>query len=126
MDLFMRGNHPAPAVSWHDGMGIFAWLTEMTGRQWGFPDALEHEATGRAGRNPREFPFPTWSGTEDALPYEAHYGQSWETGVTVPNRRFAPTPWGHYDMAGNLWEWMQRRWKPRPSDRVVRAGTWVL
>lgn len=124
-DLFMQGNHPAPAVSWNDGVGIWAWLSEMTGRKWGFPDEVEHQVAGLAGRNPREFPFPTRSGTEETLPYEAHYGQPWETGVTVANRNFAPTPWGHHDMAGNLWEWMQQHWTTGSSTRVVRAGAWV-
>jgi formylglycine-generating enzyme required for sulfatase activity len=71
------------------------------------------------------FPFPTASGLKKNLPYEAHYGQPWETGVTVANRNFAPTPWGHYDMAGNLWEWMRQLW-PDSRHRVVCAGAWFL
>lgn len=124
MDRFMQDDHPAPAVSWYDGVGLFAWLSEKTGRDWGFPDELEHQVAGLAGRNPRTTFYPTRSGTIEKLPYEAHYGQALDTGVTQPNGIFPATPWGYRDMAGQLWQWMQQI-HPVNNYRIVRGGSWL-
>lgn len=113
---FTEPGYPAAALSIYDGVGLFARLTETTGRRWGFPKVLEHQVTGFAGRDPREFPFATKSGTEVNLPEEAHYDQHPGTGTPVANRRFPPTPWGHYGMAGNLYEWMRELYPLRPED----------
>jgi formylglycine-generating enzyme required for sulfatase activity len=72
-------------------------------------------------------------------------GSQWDYKQTAPVGSFAPNPWGLYDTAGNVWEWVQdcwhknyegapedgsKAWKEggdcslRGSSRVVRGGSW--
>lgn len=68
-------------------------------------------------------------------PYNAPQGIAREQTTTVG--RFAPSPWGLFDMTGNVWEWVQDRHCPYPPGRatdpvgqcesefvVVRGGSW--
>lgn len=69
------------------------------------------------------------------LPYNAPQGTARQETTTVG--RFAPTPWGLFDMTGNVWEWVQDPHCPYAPGRatdpvgdcasefaVVRGGSW--
>ena len=111
-----RGDHPVVQVSWNDAVAYCAWAGKR------LPTDAEWE---KAARGQRGFDFP-WGHEFDGsmvnfcdtncsdLPQ--HKDDSADDGYT----RTAPvgsypggmSPYGAYDMAGNVWEWVQDAYDP--------------
>ena len=128
-----RGRRPVINVKWEDAKSFVAWLAVQTGQPYRLLSEAEWEYACRAGTTTRY-----WWGDE-ITPENANYkgglGRSSEIG------RYAPSPWGLYDMHGNVWEWVEDRWHDyydgAPDDgsawiggtiarRVVRGGSWFF
>lgn len=118
---------PAAGLSWTDARDYVAWLSQRTGRSYRLPSETEWEYVAKAGLDLR---YPT--GTV-LLPKEAFYGRKDAAPVTVAS--YAPNPLGLYDLAGNVWEWVEdcaARYDARltgpapvtasPCLRVLRGG----
>jgi len=60
----------------------------------------------------------------DPSPTLANYDNN--EGATTPVGRYpeGATPEGLYDMAGNVWEWMENKRKKDDSARALRGGSW--
>jgi formylglycine-generating enzyme required for sulfatase activity len=97
---------PVAAVTWDDAIAYTRWM-ETSGRILGARPCTEHEWE-RAARGADDRVFPVG----DALaPTDANLDESYGKGP----RAFGPdevglnassgTPFGVYDMAGNVWEW---------------------
>jgi formylglycine-generating enzyme required for sulfatase activity len=136
----LRGpdNHPAHDVSWHDACTYCAWLTKewRTAGQIGpnesvrLPTEAEWEKAAR-GDDQREWP---WEGEFDpnrANISETDIDRTCAVGI-FPR---GASPYGVLDMAGNVWEWCQSKYKPYPyqgndgredlkgsDSRVLRGG----
>lgn len=137
-------DHPAVCVSWDDARAYAAWLSAASGQAYRLPSEAEWEYAARAGTTTRY-----WWGDE-ATAARANY----KTGVaddaaaggdrprfTVPVGRFEPNPWGLYQMHGNVWEWVEDRWRPSyiaisgeadaaaaaedRERRTLRGGSWL-
>jgi formylglycine-generating enzyme required for sulfatase activity len=132
-------NHPAVYTSWHDARAFCDWLTRSW-RESGkigsnefvrLPTEAEWEKAAR-GSDLRIFP---WKGEPD--PDRANYA---ETGIGATSSvgcfQAGASPYGCLDMAGNVWEWCQSKFKEYrydPDDgredlaseggRVVRGGS---
>ncbi|TXH73746.1 MAG: formylglycine-generating enzyme family protein [Lysobacteraceae bacterium] len=122
---------PVEQVSWNDVIERFIDHFAAT-PEWGTEDRLclptevEWEYACRAGTRSAYW----WGDTPDdtrANWNDQHSG-------TTPVKRYAPNPWGLYDMHGNVWEWCADAWRERlkapearldESARVVRGGSWV-
>jgi len=140
-----RGDRPVIDVSWVDASAYAAWLAGQTGQPYRLPSEAEWEYAARAGT---ETPF--WTGAcihTDQANYagNADYnGCGAKTGVyrerTVTVGSLPPNPWGLYEVAGNVWEWVQDAWHDNyqgaPDDgsawedtegrgRVLRGGSWI-
>jgi formylglycine-generating enzyme required for sulfatase activity len=120
----LRGidNHPVVWVSWHDAMAYCRWLTDRL-REWeGTPESLatllrqkkwrirlpseaEWEKAAR-GEDGRIYP---WDGK--AEPDRANYHRT-GIGDSSPVGCFprGESPFGCFDMAGNVWDWTRSLW----------------
>lgn len=95
-------DHPVVGVSWHDAIAYCQWLSEKTGRTYRLPTEAEWEKAAR--------------GT-DGLIYP--WGDEWQAGhcncsgdQTTPVTAYptGESPYGCYDMIGNVWEWTSTLW----------------
>ncbi|MDX1654597.1 MAG: formylglycine-generating enzyme family protein [Candidatus Competibacteraceae bacterium] len=136
--------HPVVCVSWNDAVAYAQWLSEQTGQRYRLPTEAEWEYVARAGTR-----TPFWTGACIHTD-QANYGGivdyndcGADTGVyrqqTVEAGSLPGNPWGLYEVAGNVWEWVQDCWhddyqgapqdgsaweEPGCARRVVRGGGW--
>ncbi len=127
---------PIANVSWTDAQQYVAWLAKVTNRPYRLPSEAEWEYAARGGTQTRY-----WWGNEIALgsancrgcgePYDPH--RPLKVGSFLPN------PFGLYDMAGGVAEWVADCWHkdyhgapangspweaPDCSSHVLRGGSW--
>jgi formylglycine-generating enzyme required for sulfatase activity len=133
-----RADHPVTLVRWEDAAAYCAWLSQASGRPVRLPTEAEWEKAARGGLAGKRYP---WGDSLD--PNLANF-------LADPARRNAhgttrcrthpPNGYGLFDMAGNVWEWVQD-WHSRtyyatspshapagPRDgalRVLRGGSWL-
>ena len=97
------GNHPVVEVSWH-GANAFA---EHYGLR--LPDEYEWEKAAR-GMTGADYPWGDSISGDNANYYNS--GDPWDNGTTPAGyyngengTTDSPSPYGAYDMAGNVWNW---------------------
>ena len=105
--------HPVKGVSWEQAVAYCTWLNKR------LPTEAEWEAAGRGpGANPPIFPWgddPGVGGAVDNLPRTETYPVG-----TVP---FNISPFGVYDLVGNVWEWVAEPYAPVvEGNQVLRGG----
>lgn len=98
-----RGARPVVGVSWEDARAYAAWLSQQTGRRYRLPSEAEWEYAARAGTQ-----SSFWWGyaLEPGRAVCFDCGSQWDNRSTAPVKRFAPNPFGLYDTAGNVMEWV--------------------
>lgn len=144
--------HPVVHVSWNDAVAYAQWLARVTGEPYRLPSEAEFEYATRAGTQTR---FWWGDGSPDTLvtnlagagdqtrrrrqwdePFPDYADGSWGPSSVGA---FLTNPFGLYDMAGNVSEWVMDCWHasyaraPRNGDawvnvgcgtRVARGGFW--
>ncbi len=95
-------DHPVVGISWHDALAYCGWLSRETGRLYRLPTEAEWEKAAR-GTDGRFYPWGNeWvaetcnTGSSDTTPVTAY-----PAGIS---------PYGCYDMAGNVQEWTSTLW----------------
>ncbi|HTV28653.1 MAG TPA: SUMF1/EgtB/PvdO family nonheme iron enzyme [Xanthobacteraceae bacterium] len=131
-----RDTKPLINVSWDDAQLYVAWLSKMTGRSYRLLTEAEWEYAARAGTTTAYY----W-GDEIGKGNANCIGCGEENKQTSPVGSFPANPFGLYDMAGNVWQWVQDCYGPNydrvPTDgsastgqdcsyRVARGGSWNL
>jgi len=119
-----KGNHPVVYVSWEDADAYAKWLGKR------LPTEIEWEKAAR-GTDARIWP---WGNTFDLTKCNV---ETWEGSGSKPVGSY-PTgvsPYGVYDMAGNVWEWTDSWYDAYPGSKyrtsefgkklhVLRGGSW--
>ncbi|WP_088283043.1 KGGVGR-motif variant AAA ATPase [Ideonella sp. A 288] len=120
------GRHQRPVinVSWLDAQAYVAWLSRATGQRYRLPSEAEWEYAARAGKEAR---YP-WG---DEPPGQRANCADCEgaPGRTTPVGSYPANAWGLFDMAGNVWQWVDDQADPGGETkgplRVLRGGSWV-
>jgi formylglycine-generating enzyme required for sulfatase activity len=147
-----RGNRPVIYVSWDDAKEYCDWLSNKTGLKFKLPTEAQWEKAAR-GADSRKYPW----GNSSTSGEKANFADkqewlkekdSWADkdiddgyAYTAPVGSYprGASPYGLFDMAGNVWEWCSDwydsdYYKKSPGNnptgpksgtyRVVRGGSW--
>jgi formylglycine-generating enzyme required for sulfatase activity/uncharacterized caspase-like protein len=129
-DILGKEKHPVIHVSWNDSIAYCKW----TGRR--LPTEAEWEKAAR-GTDARIYPWGNYAPNDTLLNYNQKIGDTTEVGSYETGKSI----YGAYDMAGNVWEWVNDWYQsdyyatlgdnasnPQgPSSgngRVLRGGSW--
>jgi formylglycine-generating enzyme required for sulfatase activity len=128
-------DHPVANVSWLDATAYCRWLSEATGRVYRLPSEAEWEKAAR-GSDGRIYPW----GNQPPDARRCNFNENVKDTTPVGSYPAGVSPYGCYDMAGNVWEWTSSRWGsefgyPYRGDggrenlesegpRVLRGGSW--
>jgi serine/threonine protein kinase len=106
-DFPQKSGHPVVNVSWYDALVFCRWASDLTGKQVRLPTEAEWEKAAR-GTDGRIYP---WGDELDAARLNCADAN---IGGTTPVDRFpgGASPYGAWDMAGNVWEWVNDWYKP--------------
>jgi formylglycine-generating enzyme required for sulfatase activity/lipoprotein NlpI len=132
-----RGTRPVINVSWDNATAYAAWLSHKTGKTYRLPTEAEWEYAARAGSTTAYY----WGSKIGKGNADCNgCGSKWDNVQTSPVGSFAANAFGLYDMAGNVWQWVDDcyhdNYDRAPTDgsawtggecsrRVVRGGSWI-
>lgn len=115
-------DHPVTCVNWHDAQTFIAWLNRKSGEVFHLPSEAEWEYAARAGSETRYYmgnepsELCAHANAADKRALEHYPGfavNDCDDGYvrTSPVASFAASPWGLYDIYGNVWEWVEDCWR---------------
>jgi formylglycine-generating enzyme required for sulfatase activity len=130
-----RGTRPVINVTWEDARAFCDWLSQKTGANIHLPSEAQWEKAAR-GTDQRKYPWGNAEPSCDMTNYNNCIGR------TMPVGSYASdvSPYGVYDMAGNIYEWCSDWYDAAyyavsplnnptgPSSgsrRVQRGGSWI-
>lgn len=114
-----RDAHPVTLVSHTDAAKYCAWRGQQSGRVLRLPTEAEWEKAAR-GTDGRYFP---WGNRFDPERLNSYDGGPFDT-VPVGQYPGGQSPYGVFDMAGQVFEWTATAWKTDPPSFVVKGGSW--
>ena len=128
--------HPVVDVSWDDAVAYTRWLSKQTGQKYRLPSESEWEYAARGGTK-----TSYWWGSKTGVGNAHCFDCKSDYSLSKPARigTYKPNPFGLYDTAGNLFEWVHdcyhKNYQDAPDDgsvweggdcdvRVVRGGAY--
>jgi formylglycine-generating enzyme required for sulfatase activity len=133
---FNKPNQPVVSITWYESLAYCRWFSSETGQSYRLPSEAEWEKAAR-GTDGRQYP---WGNEFEAGRLNSGEGEQ-TVHATTPVGIYptGESPYGCLDMAGNVWEWTNtkfRNYKYNPDDgreepdsgdydlRVLRGGTY--
>lgn len=139
---------PVAGVSWFDAEAFTKWKSRTTGLKYRLPTEAEWEKAAR-GTDKRRFPWGNKMPGEGGI-YRANFRAKdiystrgddgfWDT-APAGSYENGKSPFGVYDMAGNIWEWCSDwfdkdyykhspKKNPKGSKygmfKILRGGSWL-
>ncbi|MEA3275757.1 MAG: SUMF1/EgtB/PvdO family nonheme iron enzyme [Pseudomonadota bacterium] len=117
-----RGRRPVVDVSWTDARAYADWLSRQTGQRYRLPSEAEWEYAAGADRRSH-----FWWGYDPergkAVCFDC--GSRWDNRSTAPVGTFDPNPFGLYDTAGNVMEWVEDCHHPSYVDAPTDGRPWI-
>jgi serine/threonine protein kinase len=112
-----EGDHPVIGVTWEQALAYCQWANKR------LPKEAEWEAAGRgAGVTPQLYPWGndvTAEGQALRLPDQDTY--------PVGSQSFNKSPFGVFDMVGNVWEWIGEPYASgQAGSKILRGGRYSL
>ena len=108
-------------VSSEDAELFCKWRSQKEGKVYRLPLEKEWEKAAR-GTDGREYPWGNKFDKENCNVDESGFG-----GTTKVNRYpDGASPFGCYDMSGNVWEWTSSWYDDDHKSRVLRGGSWSI
>jgi formylglycine-generating enzyme required for sulfatase activity len=119
-------NHPRETVSWYDAVAFCFWLSDKTGLAISLPTEQQWQRAAQ-GDDGHEYPWGNEFGSSRCNTFETDINRT----TPVDQYPNGISPYGVYDMAGNVWEWCLNEWEnPERAGlaggpiRVLRGGSW--
>lgn len=131
---FKGGERPREMVNWYDAAAFTAWLSDRLHLQMSLPTAAQWQRAARGDDN-RVYP---WGNTFDKNKCNTRESDLKMTSLVMRYSN-GSSPFGVYDLAGNVWEWcVDAKQKSHPnssptpttgigagSERAVFGGSFV-
>ncbi len=118
-----RKTHPVIDVAWDDALAYTRWLSKQTGKSYRLLSESEWEYVARAGTT-RSFWWGSKAGTGNAHCFDCK--SDFSTSKPAKVGTYKPNPFGLYDTAGNVFEWVHdcyhRNYNNAPADGSVWEG----
>jgi formylglycine-generating enzyme required for sulfatase activity len=130
---FLQSNHPQVTVSWYEANAYCSWLSKYSGYTITLPSEIQWEKAAR-GKDNRRYPWGDTPPTDIHCNFDNGKEHTTPVGIYPAGR----SPFGCYDMIGNVWEWcrntegilpyvnIQEREDPDTRSVVaMRGGGWA-
>jgi formylglycine-generating enzyme required for sulfatase activity len=117
-----RGRQPVVNVNWDDAVAYTRWLSQQTGRTYRLPSEAEWEYAARGGSDDWHW----WGyalGQGNAVCLDC--GSDWDARQPAPVGSLAANPFGLYDTAGNVMEWVQDCYNPNYQGAPADGSAWL-
>jgi len=141
-------NHPIVGITWKNAQAYIGWLNQKLGLNsahgYRLPSEAEWERGARGGRDNLKYFWGDRFTPNSANGAGQYEGDQWP--YTSPVGSFPANPYGLFDIAGNVWQWVEDCYHPTyagmpeavihigaawdsacdASDRrVLRGGSWI-
>lgn len=120
-----REDRPVIHVSWEDANAYALWLSKTTGKKFRLPTEAEWEYVARAGSTARYW----WGDSEQDAKGKANCRRGCASNFsglfgskTAPVGSYLPNPFGVYDTAGNVSEWVQDCYEENYTEAKVNGS----